>query len=302
MTDTGVTVKPMTVHIGAEVGGVDLSRPLTEEQISVIREALNTWKVIFFRNQPLSHEQHIAFGRQFGELTSGHIVFGNDAEYPEIYPVTKHRTASANRPAAARVWTDWHTDITAAINPPFGSILRAVVVPPYGGDTQWTNMVAAYRALSPVMQAFLATLRAVHQFKRAGGGENAESYNRKVDDKSLMTEHPIVTVHPETGEHALFANQQFVKEIAGLTMTESDMLLEYLWEHCIRAEFIVRFRWEEGSIAFWDNRSTQHLAVRDVYDTDFEREFYRVTLNGSVPVGIDGKPSNRISGDAIESV
>ena len=302
MTDTGVTVKPMTVHIGAEVGGVDLSRPLTEEQISVIREALNTWKVIFFRNQTLSHEQHIAFGRQFGELTSGHIVFGNDAEYPEIYPVTKHRTASANRPATTRVWTDWHTDVTAAINPPFGSILRAVVVPPYGGDTQWTNMVAAYRALSPKMQAFLATLRAVHQFKRAGGGENAETYNRKVDDKSLMTEHPIVTVHPETGEHALFANQQFVKEIAGLTMTESDMLLEYLWEHCIRAEFIVRFRWEEGSIAFWDNRSTQHLAVRDVYDTDFEREFYRVTLNGSVPVGIDGKPSNRISGDAIESV
>ena len=302
MADTGVTVKPMTVHIGAEVGGVDLSRPLTEEQISVIREALNTWKVIFFRNQPLSHEQHIAFGRQFGELTSGHIVFGNDAEYPEIYPVTKHRTASASRPAAARVWTDWHTDITAAINPPFGSILRAVVVPPYGGDTQWTNMVAAYRALSPVMQAFLATLRAVHRFKRAGGGENAESYNRKVDDKSLMTEHPLVTVHPETGEHALFANQQFVKKIAGLTMTESDMLLEYLWEHCIRAEFTVRFRWEEGSIAFWDNRSTQHLAVRDVYDTDFEREFYRVTLNGSVPVGIDGKPSNRISGDAIESV
>ena len=302
MTDTGVTVKPMTVHTGAEVGGVDLSRPLTEEQISVIREALNTWKVIFFRNQPLSHEQHIAFGRQFGELTSGHIVFGNDAEYPEIYPVTKHRTASANRPAAARVWTDWHTDITAAINPPFGSILRAVVVPPYGGDTQWTNMVAAYRALSPKMQAFLATLRAVHQFKRAGGGENAESYNRKVDDKSLMTEHPIVTVHPETGEHTLFANQQFVKEIVGLTMTESDMLLEYLWEHCIRAEFIVRFRWEEGSIAFWDNRSTQHLAVRDVYDTDFDREFYRITLNGSVPVGIDGKPSNRISGDAIESV
>ena len=302
MTDTRVTVKPMTVHIGAEVGGVDLSRPLTEEQISVIRKALNTWKVIFFRNQPLSHEQHIAFGRQFGELTSGHIVFGNDAEYPEIYPVTKHRTASANRPAAARVWTDWHTDVTAAINPPFGSILRAVIVPPYGGDTQWTNMVAAYRALSPKMQAFLATLRAVHQFKRAGGGENAESYNRKVDEKSLMTEHPIVTVHPETGEHALFANQQFVKEIAGLTMTESDMLLEYLWEHCIRAEFTVRFRWEEGSIAFWDNRSTQHLAVRDVFDTDFDREFYRVTLNGSVPVGIDGKPSNRISGDAIESV
>ncbi len=302
MTDTGVTVKPMTVHIGAEVGGVDLSRPLTEEQISVVREALNTWKVIFFRNQPLSHEQHIAFGRQFGELTSGHVVFGNDAEYPEIYPVTKHRTASASRPAATRVWTDWHTDITAAINPPFGSILRAVVVPPYGGDIQWANMVAAYRALSPTMQAFLATLRAVHRFKRAGGGENAESYNRKVDDKSLMTEHPLVTVHPETGEHALYASQQFVKEIAGLTMTESDMLLEYLWEHCIRAEFTVRFRWEEGSIAFWDNRSTQHLAVRDVYDTDFEREFYRVTLNGSVPVGIDGKPSNRISGDAIESV
>ena len=114
-----------------------------------------------------------------------------------------------------------------------------------------------------------------------------------------MSEHPFVTVHPETQELSLFTYHEFVKEIVGLTPAESDNLLHFLWEQCVRPEYTVRFRWEEGSIAFWDNRSTQHLAVRDVYDTDFSREFYRVTLNGEIPVGVDGRPSRPLSGDPI---
>jgi len=295
----GVSVRPMSVHIGAEIGGVDLRELLSPDVVRTIRKALVQWKVIFFRDQHLNHEQHIAFARQFGKTTPAHVVFGSDPNYPEIYPVTKSRTAFAARPAAKRVWTDWHTDVTAALNPPFASILRAVVVPPYGGDTQWTNMVAALNGLSPVMQGFLKSLRAIHRFKRAEQGKQADTYNKLVDAQALVSEHPFVTVHPETQEHSLFTNQEFVKEIVGLTPAESDNLLHFLWEHCVRPEYTVRFRWEEGSIAFWDNRSTQHLAVRDVYDTDFSREFYRVTLNGEIPIGVDGRPSRPLSGDPI---
>ena len=292
----------MTVYIGALIEGVDLTSVLSLEEIGLIRSALLKWKVIFFRDQHLNHAQHIAFARQFGEPTPGHVVFGNADAYPEIYPVTKHRTAFAARPSAVRVWTDWHADITAAINPPFASILRGVVVPPYGGDTQWTNMAAAYRALSAPMQDFLSRLSAVHRFKKAQESTDASEYNRKVEEAALVSEHPLVRVHPETGERALYVNQEFTKEIVGLTISESDRLLEYLFEHCVRAEFCVRFHWQAGSIAFWDNRSTQHLAIRDVYDTDFEREFYRVTLNGDIPVGVNGEPSRQISGKAIDAV
>ena len=136
-----ILVKPLTVHIGAEIHGVDLTKPLSSLEVTSIRNALLRWKVVFFRQQDLTHAQHIEFARQFGDPTEGHVVFGGDSEYPELYPVTKHRTALAARPSANRVWTDWHTDVTAAVNPPFASILRSVVAPPYGGDTQWLNVV-----------------------------------------------------------------------------------------------------------------------------------------------------------------
>ena len=295
-------VIPLTVHTGAEIRGVDLSAPLQDDEVRSIRQALLQWKVIFFRGQHLDHSQHIAFARRFGEPTPGHVVFGNESNLPEIYPVTKHRTAFAARPDAVRHWTDWHTDITAAVNPPFASILRAVVVPLYGRDTQWTNMEVAYRALSPAMQEFLSGLRAVHRFKRADGGDQAADYNAKVTAADLLSEHPLVHSHPETGNPSLYTNQEFVREIVGLSPRESEAILEFLWEHCIRAEFAVRFKWEEGSIAFWDNRSTQHLAIRDVYQTDFPREFYRVTLNGAPLTGMDGQPSRALSGQAIRAV
>jgi len=296
-----VVVKPLTIHIGAEVGGVDLTQPLTPAEISAIRRALLDWKVVFFRDQHLDHRRHVEFARQFGDPTPAHVVFGTDAEFPEIYPVTRKRTAFAARPAAARAWSDWHTDITAAVNPPFASILRALVVPPYGGDTHWCNMAAAYRALSPTLQDFLRGLRCVHRFKPAQVDDDADAdaYNAKVAQNPLMAEHPLVVVHPETGEHSLYTSSEFSRNIVGLEARESEVLLEFLWEHCVRAEFCVRFKWEPGSIAFWDNRSTQHQAIRDVYDSDFERKFYRVTLNGEIPRGVDGEPSIHLAGTAI---
>ena len=292
----------MTIHIGAEIDGVDLKRSLTEGEVATIRSALLRWKVIFFRDQFLTHEQHIAFARQFGDLTPAHAVFGSHPDYPEIYPVLKNRAAFAARPAAQRAWTDWHTDVTAAINPPMASILRGVVVPPYGGDTHFCNTAAAYQALSPTMREFLAELRAIHRFKSATDDVQADDYNRMLRDNRVVAEHPLVTVHPETGERVLYTSQEFTSHIVGLEPRESDALLEFLWEHCIRAEFCVRFNWKPGSIAFWDNRATQHQAIRDVYASDFEREFYRVTLNGEIPVGVDGKPSTHISGQPISAI
>ena len=138
-------VTPLSVHIGAEIGGVDLSAPLSDAEVGAIRDALLTWKVVFFRGQRLDHAGHVAFARRFGAPTPAHVVFGGtDPDHPEIYSVAKHRVANRNDAAAAvRPWTGWHTDITAAINPPAASILRGVTVPPYGGDTQWTNLAAA---------------------------------------------------------------------------------------------------------------------------------------------------------------
>jgi taurine dioxygenase len=152
------------------------------------------------------------------------------------------------------------------------------------------------------MQRFLCELRAVHRYETAQAGEFADAYNSRIEANPLMTEHPLVVAHPETGEHSLFTSPDFISHIVGLEARESEILLEFLWEHSVRAEFCVRFKWEPGSIAFWDNRSTQHQAIRDVYASDFDREFYRVTLNGEIPLGIDGKPSTHLSGAPITAI
>ena len=297
-----VQITSLSVHTGAEIGGVDLRYPLTNRQIDEIRGALLKWRVVFFRGQELTHPEHIALAKQFGEPTPGHVIFGNHSEYPEIYPVVKRRTAQGGNVAIKRAWTGWHTDITAAINPPAASILRSVVLPPYGGDTQWLNMAKAFEALSPPMQAFLSSLRAIHQYRRAVDSKDKSGYNKLIEEHTMVSEHPLVAVHPETGEKILFTNAAYVDHIVGLTPRESQCLLEYLWEHCLQPEFTIRFRWSAGSIAFWDNRATQHQAIGDIFDTDFDRELYRVTLNGEVPVGTDGRKSTAISGESIKPV
>ena len=293
--DTMVRVIPLSVHIGAQIDDVDISRPLQPREVQDIWEALLKWKVIFFRDQDLDHQKQIDFSRNFGELTPGHVVFGGDDQYPEIYSVAKFRAANSNPTTPAlRPWSGWHTDITAAINPPAASILRGDIVPPYGGDTQWTNLAAAYNALSPALQCFLEGLKGRHSFPK--------KYGEFVDSNMIISNHPLVRVHPETGERVLYVSPGFLKSIVGLAPQESIKIQEMLWEHAVRPEFTIRFKWEPGSVAFWDNRSTAHLAPRDIYDVDFERQFYRVTLVGDVPVGVDGQPSESIEGDMIVSV
>lgn len=295
-----VNVVPMAIHIGAEIRGVDLSRPLPSQQVSAIRAALLRWKVVFFHDQTLDHRKHIAAARQFGETTAGHVVYGSDGEYPQIYSVAKNRKANRFQGQTLfRAWSGWHTDITAAVNPPAASMLRGEIVPPYGGDTLFTNLVAAYNALSPVMQTFVDSLRGVHRFAPPSGVDETPEYRELMRKRTLVSEHPIVRVHPETGERALFVSPSFLKSIVGLSARESQVLLEFLWEHIVRPEFTVRFRWAPGSVAFWDNRATAHLAPRDIFDSDFDRQFYRVTLVGDVPVGVDGKPSSALAGDPI---
>lgn len=295
-----VSVEPMSIHIGAEIGGLDLAQPLSPAETSAVRAALLRWKVVFFRDQSLDHESHVRMAEHFGEPTPGHVVFGGEEHHPAIYSIAKFRKANSKGSSGLRVWSGWHADITAAINPPAMSILRGVIVPPYGGDTQWTNLAVAYDALSPSLQRWVETLHGIHQFDPpTRKGENA-AYDEVVSKRTMITRHPLVTVHPETGEKVLYISPGFLRRIDGLPSNESQALLHLLWEHAVLPEFTVRFRWKPGSVAFWDNRATCHLAPRDIFASDFERQFYRVTLMGTVPRGVDGQPSVSLEGEPIE--
>ena len=299
-----IEIMPLALTIGAEIGGVDLTRPLPEAQAKEIWAAFLKWKVVFFRDQHLDHAQHVAFSRQFGEMTPAHAVYGGtDAEFPEIYTVDRDRT---NKRYAGEFlytpWFGWHTDVTPAINPPAASILRGDVMPPYGGDTQWADMAAAYQALSPTIRDFIDGLRGIHLYSANAGTNTRKEYQDQVEKNRIISEHPLVRVHPETGDRVLYVSPSFLQSIVGLTPTESAALLAMLKEHAARPEFTVRFKWEDGSIAMWDNRSTTHLGPKDIINSQFPREIHRTTLMGDVPVGVDGRKSTAIEGDPIRPV
>ena len=297
-----ISIHPLTGHIGAEIEGIDLRKPLDPGAVAEIKAALLQWKVVFFRDQPLSHEQHIAFAKGFGDPTVGHPVFGFVEGYPEIYSVARDRfkTRHVGEPLI-RPWTGWHTDVTAAVNPPAASILRGVIIPPYGGDTIWTNLAEAYNGLSAALRGFVDTLRGLHYFKPPEGQDATADFIEKNKRRPLVSEHPLVRVIPENAERVLFVSPSFLQSITGLHPRESQQLLELLFEHIARPEYTVRFRWKPGSLAFWDNRTTAHLAPRDIYSLDFDRQLYRITLRGDVPVGVDGRASTAIKGEPVEA-
>lgn len=298
-----ITVEPMSLHIGAEISGVDLSQPLPAETLREVREAWVKWKVVFFRGQNLDHAQHVALARQFGEPTIGHPVFGHDDDFPEIYSVAKLRKGNTNYQGKPmlRPWSFWHADLTPAINPPVGSMLRGTIVPPYGGDTQWTNLAAAYEGLSEAMRSIVDRLDAVHGFETKQGDKAKDEYANNVRNRIMISQHPLVTVHPETGEKVLYISPAFVRRISGLHPRESQVMLDFLMEHAVRSEYTLRFRWQQGDLAFWDNRSTAHLAPLDIFESDFDRQLYRITLVGEVPVGVDGRRSKAIEGRPLMS-
>ena len=310
---TLLDIRPLSGHIGAEIGGVDLARPLPPDVVESIEGALDEWKVVFFRGQDIGHAEQIAFARHFGELTYAHPHDDHPPEdFPEIYTVDPARFAqqygidgdAAKALRKRYSYTNgWHTDVTPAVNPPAGSILRAEIVPEYGGDTTFTNLVAAYEGLSEPVRAFVDGLRAEHLYGANLGGlaQVKGGFTEKFQTNRLVTHPPVVRVHPETGERALFVNPVFTSHIVDLNPDESRRILDLLFEQIARPAHTVRFRWAPGSVAFWDNRATAHLGPQDLGDVDVERVLHRITLIGEVPVGPDGRESDLIEGVPFRS-
>jgi taurine dioxygenase len=269
-----ILVKPVTPRIGAEIEGVELAK-LDNETYEELREALKAHCVLFFRDQELSHESHKAFGRRFGQLHI-HPAIPGPAGHPEILPI--HTDEESTYIAGER----WHSDVSCDAEPPLGSILYLHTVPEYGGDTLFSNMYAAYDALSDRMKDYLAGLTARHDGEPQYRGRYAD---QGVDDAGKTypwANHPIVRTHPETGRKCLFVNPIFTTRINNVPRLESDAVLRMLFEHCAMADFQVRFRWRPNSVAFWDNRCVQHLAIWDYYPQ--VRSGYRVTIEGDRPV------------------
>lgn len=303
-TETALQVTPLSGWTGALITGVDLAAPLSDEERSAIRSALHQWKVVFFCDQKLDHAAQIAYGAQFGDVTPGHPYEGDSAppEFPQIHTVSPaaydHRYGTKYRKRESPNGPGWHADVTPLINPPSHSILRAEAVPAYGGDTQFTNVAAVYQGLSPSVRSLIDELHAEHRF---GATVSAERSSEKVGDlvrnNPLASIHPVVRVHPETGERVVYVNPSFTREIVDVSPRESRHILDLLFEQIARPEYSVRFQWASGSVAFWDNRAALHLAPRDFEHVQGDRVLHRITLVGDVPVGTDGRASESISGE-----
>ena len=272
MTNPSITLEPVSPVIGAEVSGVDLSAPLTPDVVEVLHAALLTHQVLFFRDQALSFAQHKAFGRYFGDLHI-HPAAPKDNDHPEILVVHGDATVKF---VAGEVW---HSDVSCDVEPPMGSILLIEQVPTSGGDTLFASMYAAYAALSDRIQRFLGELTAVHDGRQYYVGRYGSGNLR--DGTYPSAEHPAVRTHPVTGRQALYVNAGFTTRFKELKQPESDALLAFVLRHCAAPEFQCRFRWRQNSMAFWDNRCTQHLAIWDYYPQT--RHGYRVTIRGDRP-------------------
>jgi alpha-ketoglutarate-dependent sulfate ester dioxygenase len=289
--------KTLTVHqlggrIGARIDDVRLGGDLADATIAAIRDALLTHKVVFFRGQHhLDDEGHIGFAERLGPLTTAHPTVNTGSA--RVLRVTADKGMAANA---------WHTDVTFVDRIPAISVLRGVTIPPYGGNTVWANTAAAYDSLPAPLKALVDQLWAVHtnSYDYAQRDEEADqpdaNYTRKDFVSQLFeTEHPVVRVHPETGERSLVLGH-FVKNFVGLNSSESTALFQLLQNRITKLENTIRWTWQQGDVAMWDNRATQHYAVAD-FDRH-PREVRRITVAGEVPVGIDGRRSVVLRGDA----
>ena len=273
MSQSAIDVRPLTPTIGAEIFGVDLGGEISNQQYDAVHEALMRHLVIFFRDQKMTPEQHKAFGRRFGKLhlhpASPNLLEG----HLEILLI------QANEKSKRVAGEVWHSDVSCDPEPPMGSILYMHETPANGGgDTMFANMYTAFETLSAPMQRFLEGLNAVHDGEhvyrgRYGWNDSGKTYPRSV--------HPVVRTHPETGRKALFVNRGFTTAIEGLNRNESDALLEMLYDHAETPEYQCRFKWQPGSVAFWDNRAAMHHAMWDYFP--HSRRAHRVTICGDKP-------------------
>ena len=278
----------LSASIGTVIEGVDL-RDLDEEAVARIRAIWIERRVVFFPGQHLTPAEHLAFARRFGEPTEGHPVIPGIADHPEVfeidYTAASELYATYGDVASYERGVAWHTDVTFVRRPPLGSILRAVHVPESGGDTLWSDQVAAHASLSPALRSLLAGLTAVHDGKRQFQGILDLVGEGRWEGEPFTAlepvEHPVVRTHPESGERILFVNPGFTSRIKELTQNESDALLAYLFAHSVKPEHTVRYHWGPGDVGFWDNRSTQHAVVGDFAGQ--HRVIQRVTLRGDEP-------------------
>jgi taurine dioxygenase len=274
--DTQLDIRPISPLIGAEIAGLDLSRPLGDAVIAEVRRALNTHHVIFFRDQDLTPDRQADFARQFGVVTEGHPVISAIDENPEVLAIDGREDRAS--------W--WHTDVTFLQAPAFGSILYMLTAPEIGGDTTWASLQDAYDRLAEPVRAMCDTLIAIHfdpWFAADVDARGGYEWQGVHHEKLLPALHPVVRTHPENGRNGLFVNPQFTQTILGLSKNESSAILEMLYRHCQQPELTCRFRWRPGSVAFWDNRATLHYALDDYGDAP--RVAHRVTLEGDVPWG-----------------
>lgn len=268
-------VQRLTGNIGAVIEGVDLREPLEQETVAQIRQALLDHGVVFFRDQDISVEQYWAFMENFGqphrEESHGSDEDGPDDVMTADLSPTRHGTAV------------WHADTTSLAKPPIATALRVLEAPPFGGDTCWSSMTAAWDALSEPMQRMLDGLTAVHSVQltvdrmREYGPAFEQAYVSKHAREEI---HPVVLTHPETGRKALYVNESFVTRIIELEPLESAAVLSFLFRHVERPDFAVRWKWTPNDLAFWDNRSVQHYAVPD-YES--RRVVQRIVLAGLRP-------------------
>jgi len=268
-----IELRPFTAAIGAEVVGVDMREPLDADTVATLRQGLLDHLVLFFRDQDIDDDQQLEFALRFGPMHVSPLqTVHQDA--PEIVVLNQvyPRGEGAD---------EWHSDNTFMPQPPMGSILRAVQLPAVGGDTCFSNMYAAYEALSPAMRSLVDGLRAVHDItkpmrKALAAGHTTLDLS-EMQQRCPPIEHPVVVTHPETGRRALFVNRNSTTHIVGLSERENDTLLPFLLDHVRSPEFQCRFHWDVGSMAFWDNRCVQHYAVADYTE---RRIMHRVTVDG----------------------
>ena len=273
-----LSITPLSPAIGAEVGGIDLGAELSDEVIAQIRHALLEHCVLFFRDQSLDVDQHKRLARRFGEIFI-HPNYDTGDHDPEIVTI---RRKPGDKVIVGR---DWHMDTTMIEAPPMGALLYAMEVPSYGGDTAFANQYLAYEGLSNGMKALLDDLRCVHTDRMVAGPnsrffDHNHSADVRLDEawRETVSVHPVVRTHPETGRKCLFVNHSYSVAFEGMTEKESAPLLDWLMRVGHRPELTCRFRWENGSLAFWDNRCVKHIAVHDVRED--ERLMRRIQIAG----------------------
>ena len=278
MAYQSIEVRKLTPTIGAEIFGVDLGKPLGNQQFQEVHDALMENLVIFFRDQELTHDQHKDFGRRFGELHIHPTSIRTESAHPEILVIKADETSKFV------AGEEWHSDVSCDPEPPMGSILYMKQLPPDGGgNTLFANMYRAFETLSAPIQKLCEGLAAVHDGAQVYGGRFGQTPR---EGGFPRNEHPVVRTHPVTGRKALFVNRNFTTRIVGLKKHESDALLDMLYRHSETPEFQCRFVWQPNSIAFWDNRSAMHHAMWDYFP--HKRLGYRVTVKGDKPVGVSG--------------